>query len=190
MDYYSDDEKEAAREKLGLYQGDSTLRQLKNRLQQIMMNPYETEANLDLRLLSQLGISTNSQPGGGVSAGQLRGYLEINEDELDQALENNFLSVKELFGFDANGDLLVDTGAAYTLDEYLRAYVETGGIISYKVSTLDSRIDRTQNDIDDYNVRLEDKEAQLRVQYGTMEGALESMQRQSRSLDNFSNSNQ
>jgi len=190
LDYYTDDEKDKAREKLGLYQGDSTLRQLKNRLQQIMMNPYESEANLDLRLLSQLGISTNSRPGGGVSAGQLRGYLEIDEGALDNSLENNFQAVKELFGFDSNGDLIVDTGAAYTLDEYLRSYVETGGILSYKVSTLDSRITRTKGNIDDYNVRLEDKEAQLRRQYGTMEGALESMQRQSRALDNFSNTNQ
>jgi flagellar hook-associated protein 2 len=190
LDYYTDEEKEKAREKLGLYQGDSTLRQLKNRLQQIMMNPYETEANLDIRLLSQLGISTNSRPGGGVSVGQLRGYLEIDEAALDQSLENNFQAVKELFGFDSNGDLIVDTGAAHTLDEYLRSYVETGGILSYKVSTLDSRIDRTKDNIDDYNIRLEDKEAQLRRQYGTMEGALESMQRQSNALDNFSNNNQ
>lgn len=64
LDYYTDDEKEEAK-KLGLYQGDSTLRQLKDRLQRIMMNPYETEADTDLRLLAQAGISTNSRPGGG-----------------------------------------------------------------------------------------------------------------------------
>lgn len=97
--------------------------------------------------------------------------------------------MKELFGRDSDGDLITDTGVAFALDSYIKSYVETGGIIAYKVSTLDSRIERTKDDIDDYNLRLEDREAELRAQYGAMEGALESMQRNSQALENFSNSN-
>ena len=190
LDYFTEDETKTARERLGHFQGDSTLIQMKTRFQRIMMNPYTTESDVDLRMLSQIGISTNSTGfGGGVNNAKLRGYIEINEDKLDQALDTNIQAVKELFGRDTDGDLIVDTGAAFKTQEYSQPYTGTNGIISYRISSLDSRITRTERDISNYELKLADKEAELKNKYAIMEGNLNSMRQSSNALNNLNNNN-
>ncbi len=190
IDYFSDEEKKTARERLGLFQGDSTLNQMKSRLQYIMMEPYTTSAGDNLKLLSQIGISTNSSGfGGGINNSKLRGYIEINENDLDSALTENLVAVKELFGIDSDGDLVVDNGAAYKTQEYTKPYTGTGGIVAYRISSLDSRITRTERDIASYELKLEDKEAELKNKYAIMEGNINSMQQSSNALNNLNNNN-
>jgi flagellar hook-associated protein 2 len=189
LDYLSDEERESALEKLGLFQGESSLTQMKNRLQRIMMDPYTTRSGSELSLLAQIGISTNTRTGGGLRASRLRGYLEIDEAALDKALESRMESVKDLFGYDSDGDLIVDQGAAVSVDSYIRPYVQTGGIIAYKTSAIDGQIDRTNREIVNIERSLERKEQQLRREYGMMEGALQQLEDSSRSLENFNNRN-
>ncbi|WP_321991912.1 flagellar filament capping protein FliD [Marispirochaeta aestuarii] len=190
LDYLSDDEREQALEKLGLFQGETSLTQMKNRLQRIMMDPYTTRSGSELALLAQIGISTNSRTGGALRASRLRGYLEIDEASLDKALESRLESVKDLFGYDSDGDLIVDQGAAVSIDNYIRPYVQTGGIIAYKTSAIDGQIDRTNREIVNLERSLERKEQQLRREYGMMEGALQQLEDNSRSLESFNNRNQ
>lgn len=189
IDYYTNEERAEALEKLGIYQGDSTLRQMKSGMQMIMMEPYSTDLGNQLSLLAQIGISTNTTPGRGTTNSRLRGYLEINEPLLDDALENSLDAVKQLFGHDSNGDLIVDTGAAHAIDSYLGSYGGSSGILANKISTLDGRIERTEEEISDYNIRLADKERELRAQFGVMQGALETMRRNSDAIENFNNQN-
>jgi flagellar hook-associated protein 2 len=192
IQYFTDEEREKANEKLGILQGDITLMQLKTRLQRVMMNPYVTSAGSSLTLLAQLGISTDSRsPGtGGLDSVKLRGYLEIDENKLDEAIANMLPAVRDLFGRDQDGDLVVDSGIAFLSDTQATAYVQSGGIIPMKLQTLDSQIARTNKDIENYTVRLERKEQQLKEKYGMMEGALENMEKTSQSLDNFTKSTQ
>ena len=189
LDYLSDDEREKALDQLGLFQGESSLTQMKTRMQRIMMDPYTTRDGSDLALLAQIGISTNSAVGGGLRASRLRGYLEIDEGRLDQALESRLTAVKDLFGYDSDGDLIVDQGAGYALDTYINPYVQTGGIIAYKTQAIDGQIDRSNREIESLERSLERKEQQLRREYGMMEGALQQMEESSRALQNFNNSN-
>ena len=79
--YLSDDEKKKAQNDLGLLMGDMiSLMQLKNSLQDIMMNPYLTSLGRDMRLLAQIGISTDARALGSLTLDKtkLRGYLEID----------------------------------------------------------------------------------------------------------------
>jgi flagellar hook-associated protein 2 len=64
--------------------------------------------------------------------------------------------------------------------------VETGGIISLKTSTIDSRLGQDQRRIETLDRQLASKEAALKSQYGQMEGAFNRMERMSSSLDQFS----
>lgn len=188
IEYFTDEEREKAEEQLGLFQGDITLNQLRNSLQSIMMNAYVTEEGRDFSLLAHMGISTNAGGVGrntGIDATRLRGYLEIDEEQLDAALENHFSSVKELFGRDSDGDLIIDSGVAFAVDNQIQPFVQTGGLFSMKVSTLDSQIDRTNREIDNYNRYLERYEQDLRTKYGMMEGAIESLEQSSQAIDNF-----
>jgi flagellar hook-associated protein 2 len=192
IDYFTDEEREKAEEQLGLFQGDITLNQLRSSLQNIMMNAYTTEEGRNFSLLSHMGISTNAggtERAGGVDVTRLRGYLEINEEVLDQALDEHFSSIKELFGRDSDSDLVIDSGVAYVLDSQLKPFVQTGGILSMKNTTIDSQIRRNNREISNYNEYLERYEQDLRRKYGMMEGAIESMEQSSQAIDNFSNSN-
>ena len=187
--YLSDEERAKALDRLGLLQGDITLMQLKSRLQTIVMNAYETSAGSELALLDQVGISTNAvgSRSGTLSRTRLRGYLEIDENTLDQAIESKLSAVKELFGRDTDSDLVVDSGVAYLLDSYIQPYVETGGLVSIRLDTIDGRISRTTNRIETEQEKLEAKEQDYRRQFATMEASLNTLEQSSQQLDNFTN---
>ena len=184
IEYFSDEERDEAMDRLGILQGDSLLNQMQSRLQNIMMNPHPTEANEQIRLLAQIGISTNAGALGsrGVNATRLRGYLEINEETLDNALENDFQAARELFGYDSDGDLVADSGAAVQVDQYLQPYVRTGGIVTNRTQTLAGQIDRTEDRIDRISDRLEDYEQELRTDFAQMEGAMQQLQENQQAL--------
>ncbi|MFO7781848.1 MAG: flagellar filament capping protein FliD [Spirochaetia bacterium] len=187
--YFDDDEREQARERLGMMQGDSGLNQMRARLQQIMMNSYPTDAGQELNLLAQLGISTNAGGfnTGGVNASRLRGYLEMDEEQFDAALQNDIESVRQLFGYDTDGDLAVDEGIAYRVREYVRPFVQSGGIFENRQNTLDSQIARTEDDMGDYADHLDRYEQRLRQQFGRMEGAMDEMDANQRALQRLNN---
>jgi flagellar hook-associated protein 2 len=186
--FLTEDEKEWAEKNLGLFLGNQSLRQLKTRLQNIMMNPYPTSGKSELSLLAHIGIATNATAPGrqsSLSKTRLRGYLEIEESKLDSAISAHPDWVKELFGYDGDNDLIIDNGVAFILDQYLKPYVDTGGIISSRLNGLDGKISRKNRDIAVYNRHLEDYEAELRRKYGRMEAALDALERSSKALDNF-----
>ncbi|TVQ39895.1 MAG: flagellar hook protein FliD [Spirochaetaceae bacterium] len=184
--YFSDEERERARDRLGALQGDTTLNQLRSRLQTLIMNPYETRAGSELSLLAQIGISTNvSGFSGSMDASRMRGYLEIDETRLDNAIRNNLQAVRDLFGYDTDGDFAVDSGVAYQVERNLAPYVQSGGVFAMRRQGLDVRVERTETDIETYNRRLDRREQQLRVEFGRMEGALQMLEDHQQALDSL-----
>ncbi len=190
--YLSDDEKTKAKANLGLFFGDLSLQQLKGAMQNVMMNPYPTSLGRDLSLLAQAGISTDTRAPGsaGIDRTRLRGYLEVDEPKLTEVIAQHAEALKELFGNDTTGDLVVDSGAAFKLDALLRPYVQTAGILPQRVSTLDTQIAASNRDIADYKVKLDDYQAELKRKYAEMSGAMDSMQHSSQSIQNFNKQNQ
>jgi flagellar hook-associated protein 2 len=181
--YFTEDEKKSFSERLGMFQGDMTLSQVRSRMQSIMMSAFPTRE--ETIVLASFGISTDSRRGGGYDAARLRGYLEIEEKALDAALKDNFRKVRDAFGFDSDGDLIVDSGAAFAIDSLIRPYVETGGIIADRTRTLDSQIASQQRTIDSLDRQLAAKESDLKRKYGMMEGALNQMESTSNALNNY-----
>lgn len=189
LDYLSSSEQEEARKRLGMFLGDSSLRSGKSSLQSIISGSYRWSENANITMLNQLGISTRATgTSGGYTASQLRGYLEINEKKLDEVLEKDLDQIKNIFGYDSDGDLIVDSGIGYALDRQLTAWVQSGGIISNKNATLSGRIKSSETKIASLERQLETKEAQLRSKYGQMEGTLNSLNSQSNTISNFANS--
>lgn len=184
IDYFTDDERETMEERLGIFQGDTGINQLRTSLQTVMMEAYGDGGD-PVRLLAEIGISTNASGAGGFDPSRLRGYLEIDENALDTALEQNFDAVGRLFGRDSDGDLVTDTGVAFAVNRYVTPYVQTGGIIASRSGSLDTRVSSTQDQIERYNDRLEDYETQLRTEFGQMEGALQSLEEQGRAFENL-----
>ncbi|MDR1072843.1 MAG: flagellar filament capping protein FliD [Treponema sp.] len=190
LSYLSEEEQEGMRDRMGSFAGDSTLTQYKNAAQNAATAPYPTASGTDM--LAKYGIGTDMRMSGGSSGydpSRLRGYLEIDEKKLDEALEMNLAEVQQLFGFDSNGDLIVDSGVAYALESLTRPYVETGGLIFIRTATIDSRIKADEQRIATLDKQLAEKEAALRIQYSQMENAYNRMEQMSNSLENFSRQN-
>jgi flagellar hook-associated protein 2 len=192
LTYLTREEREEYQKRVGAFQADSTLTQFRNLLQRTVTAAYPTSLGRDLSLLSQIGIGTDMGRGGastGYDVARLRGYLEIDEKILDNAIATKLPAIKELFGFDTTGDLIAETGIAVNFETAIRPYVETGGIISLKTRTVDSRISSEQQRIGTMDRQLAAKEAELKVQYAQMENAFNRMERMGQSLERFSQQN-
>lgn len=155
-------------------------------MQAIISATYSATENSEITMLSQIGISTNATNYSGYNPSKMRGYLEINEKVLDETLGKNLDSVKTLFGFDSDGDLIIDSGIGSRLDKQLTAYVQSGGIFANKNSTLDKQIKASEQKIAKLETQLDQKEAELKNKYGIMESTLNSLENQQNSINNFS----
>lgn len=185
LDYLGKDEEDAYKEKLGLFSGDFSLTNAKSSMQDIIGAVYQESEYSEITMLSQIGISTNATNYSGYNPTKMRGYLEINEKILDETLKNNLDSIKTLFGYDSDGDLIIDSGIGVRLDKQLTAYVQSGGILANKNSTLDRQVKASEQKIARLETQLNQKEAELKAKYGQMESTLNSLEGQSNSINNF-----
>ena len=192
LTYLTKEERDEYLKRLGTFTGDSSLMQIRNSLMRIINTPYPTSEEKELALLSQIGVGTDvrrSGASGGYDASRLRGYLEIDEKVLDAAIVSKLPAMKQLFASDTTGDLLPDTGIAFSLDALTKPYTETGGLIALKTSNMNSRIDQEKRRIETLDRQLASKEADLKKQYGQMEGAFNRMEQMTTSLDRFQQQN-
>ena len=189
IEYFTDDERKTAEENLGALFGDTTLSTLKNSLRQIVSNVYRKNADTAIRTLAQIGISTKSDASSGFNESRLRGYLEIDEKKLDEALKNSIEDVRYLFGYDADNDVLIDDGVAYQVFKQIDPYIQRGGIFSTRTNGLAAQIKTNKEKIARYDKALEKKELELRQKYGNMDGSLRKLQKQSDMITNFSKQN-
>ncbi len=187
LEYFTDDEVEKAKERLGVFQSEFSLKNSKSSLQQIITNSYMPEENSTIRTLAQIGIASKTGASTGTSAAQMRGYMEIDEKKLDEALANNMVEIKNIFGYDTNDDKIIDAGIAFKMDQTLQAYVQTGGILAMKNSAIEKNISNTQTKIERLEVQVANKEAELKRKYGNMESTLNNLESQASSISNFAN---
>ena len=77
----------------------------------------------------------------------MRGYLEVDEKKLDECLKSNLNQIKNIFGYDSDGDLIIDDGIGYKIDRQLTSWVQSGGIISSKTNSLETQIKNSNSKI-------------------------------------------
>jgi len=189
LSYLNEEEAAKYRNQLAPLAGDSTLMQLRTTLMRAVTSPYETSLDRDMVLLVQLGIGSDIRRAGGAEASQLRGYLEIDEKALDAAIATKLPAIKQLFANDTDGDLIADTGIAYSIDLLTRPYVETGGLLTQKSNMMDTRINQERQRIATLDRQLAAKEVELKKQYAQMESAYARMEQMTTSFDRFNQQN-
>ena len=185
----TDDEKKKAESRLGKFQGDIGLNQIKNTLQRIMMDPYKTDS--EFTLLAQVGISTNSSGSGSdrVNTSKLRGYMEMDEGKFDAAVSKDIDGVKKLFGNSFDGTIIVNNGAAWSVDELLKPSTQLGGFNAMKIASVDGQIKTKTKEMADYNDYLVRYQQDLKRKYGQMESSLNAMNKNAQSLNGLNNGN-
>lgn len=189
LSYLDEAEKEEKKKILGALQGDITLIQVKNRLQEIINNSYDIQSPDQISMLFQLGIGSNLSAYSGYSAAKMRGYLEIDENKLEDAVRNHITDLEKIFGYDTNNDYITDNGIAFLLNQYLTSFSKQGGIIDGKIQTFNQQITQQEKNITNFNDRMEKKEADYKRQFGNMEAMYERLKDSSRALDSLNNSN-
>lgn len=189
LSYLDEAEKEEKKKMLGTLQGDITLIQVKNRLQEIINNSYDIQSPDRISMLFQLGIGSNLSAYSGYSAAKMRGYLEIDENKLDDAVRNHITDLEKIFGYDTNNDYITDNGIAFLLNRYLSSFSNQGGIIDGKIQTFNQQITQQEKSITNFNDRMEKKEADYKRQFGNMEAMYERLKDSSRALDSLNSNN-
>ena len=170
---------------------EQSLSSIKTNMSSIISGSYNFIDDAEITMLSQLGIATNAAGfGGGYQSSKLRGYLEIDEKKLDAALQDHLDDIKAIFGYDTDGDMIIDSGIAYKLDKQIGAYTQIGGILALKTSSLDSKIKNSESKIARLEDQLNEKEANYRNQFSSMQGTLNSLESQQNSISNFTKQQQ
>jgi len=170
----------------GILAGDITIMGLKNKLQNIMMNPYPTDEGKRLSLLAQIGISMGST--GSAWSDIKGGTLQIDEDKFIEAFRNYPESIKQLFGNDTNNDMIIDEGVAYRLDNILKGYIDKReGIITYRIKNSENEIKEQEKKIEDWQEHVEEYRKKLEKDFTVMQEALRELELNQKRIENFSN---
>lgn len=131
----------------GALVGDATARSLLNIIRNELVNVHGDGA---LRALSDIGITT-----------QRDGTLAIDSKRLDKALADNFSELSGLF--------TGNKGLASRLDEKLKPYTETGGILEQRSKMMTETISRIDEQKGDLERRMTALQERLYKQFNAMD---------------------
>ncbi|THG88442.1 flagellar cap protein FliD [Alkalihalobacillus alcalophilus ATCC 27647 = CGMCC 1.3604] len=162
----------------GLLKNDPILRNQMDRLRSDLYTPIETGMDTVFKHLSAIGITTSADY-------MERGKLEINEDKLRAAIEEDAEGVFNLFA--ADGDTFAEKGLARrlrdTLDTAITQVAERAGGLRGKVAnhqfTLGKNLEDLNTRIANFERRLEQREQRYWSQFTAMEKAIHQMNSQS-----------
>lgn len=146
----------------GLLSGNAEVSSLKRRLQTMLTTMIGESGGLSA--LSQLGIET-----------QRDGTVELDDDALTDAIQNNLESVEYLLVGDDDVD-----GIAVMFQDYLEGMTDSidGMYASNKAST-ESNVKRIDDRIEQIETRLEKKELTMRNKFTALESLISSMNSES-----------
>ncbi len=133
----------------GLLVGDYTLRQVTSQIRNLLSSTVSTVTG-DFNSLSSIGITTTRD-----------GKLEINPTTFDDAVNNNFDQLGNLFtGSEGFGTKLYDLISNYT---------GSNGVITQRTDALNNQLDRVADDRISLNLRIEKLQFRLTKQFSAMD---------------------
>lgn len=151
----------------GPLEADSSLLSMENKIRDILNSrPNGLTTNV-YTTLAEIGIGTNPETG----------MLELDKAKLDEALDENFNNVAELFA-------LQDQGIAERLSDLANGFLGTDGLIKTREDGLNTQIRSNESIQERVVYTLEKKEEALRRKFGALDALLGSMQSMSNYLTN------
>ncbi len=132
---------------VGALVGDASARTLLNSIRNELVNVQEGGA---LRVLSDIGVTT-----------QKDGTLAIDSTKLDKAMASNFGDLSGLF--------TGESGLAMRLDNKLKPYTETGGILEQRNKAMTETISKIDDQREDLTRRVTALQERLYKQFNAMD---------------------
>ncbi len=151
--------------------GDTTLRSIRSSLRGIVGGAITTTGNEAYQLLSQIGISADTQ-----------GKLTFSQTEFEEALAADEDAVTAIFSDATNG-------IAKRLEDQIDVYTDSvDGLIKTRTDGFDRRIKQTKDRIEDAERRLTLYEQRLTQKYANLETLMTRLQGQGSSIGNITQS--
>ena len=132
-------------------QGESLLLGIETRVRQIFTNRLNITGS-NFQYLFDVGLTFDRD-----------GILSLDGDKFDQAIEDDFNGVVQLF-------TNPDNGFAQAVDSVLSGYVNTGGLIQARTDGLSESRSQIDDDIERIEDRIVLTEQRLRRQYAALDG--------------------
>ncbi|MFN4244841.1 MAG: flagellar filament capping protein FliD [Brevinematia bacterium] len=166
-----DEEKEE-----GAFANDLDMSRLKDKLRMFAMGVYKTRST-NVRLLYHVGIYTKSISAKLDFESDLweyvrRGVLTIDNEKLLQMISENIFVVNDIFGYDSDGDKIIDTGFAYSVSTLCDEYTRVNGVIANKKKQIDSVIKSNKEMYAKFQDRLEEYRLSLERKFGKLQQVL------------------
>jgi flagellar hook-associated protein 2 len=162
--------------KEGVFETESTVIILMNKLRNITEEPYKTVYDRNLRLLEQIGLYTKKtgsfNPESEEWTSASMGLLNIDIDKLRAELKTRFDGVEQLFAYDTHGDFVKDSGVAVAANQTLRLGIGTGSFFERRISYNETKMKEERNDVEKMNRDLSSYEVDLREKFGKMNQAI------------------
>lgn len=139
----------------GILIGDATVRSIQEGLRKELNTAISTNSAIGFKLLSQIGITTNSKTG----------ELQIDNTKLANSLDKNLDEVGKLFANETDG-------LALRLDKVLNTYTQTGGILYSRIIGMNESIVDIKKQRIDLEMRLQKLEQRLIAQFTAMDSVV------------------
>jgi len=133
----------------GILLGDATLRQVSSQIRNLFSSKIDAVTG-SFDNLSSIGVRTTQE-----------GKLEIDNTILDQAIASDFDQFDELFS--GSG------GFATRLRDLVSNYTASDGVITSRVTSLNSQLERIADDRRNLDIRIESLQLRLTKQFATMD---------------------
>lgn len=135
----------------GNLSGDSTLLSIQRQMRNLLNEP-PVGLSGSYSSLSEVGIKTNAETGA----------LEFTASDFEDALDQDFSGVSQLFAND-------DQGYAFRFAALADSMLDTDGLLDAREDGINDRIDDLKDGQDRMELRLELKEKALRAQYAALD---------------------
>ena len=172
---------------IGVFSGNTLVGTISQRVKAIVADSYETDYGEELALLYQIGINRGN-------AGEdwtvvKKGFLQIEEEKFMNKIETQMDGVEELFANDTTGDNIPNTGAAYTMNDFITPYSQTRGIVDNSISVARTRLENNQRRVDTERERIEQYRQERLASYYRMQSDLQQAERDRKRLESMQNQN-
>jgi flagellar hook-associated protein 2 len=149
-------------EQAGILQGDTLPRSIQSQMRSMLSSQFSTSDGD--KMLANLGITTSRE-----------GLLEIDSTKLPEAITADKGVIAEMFSNQ-------DTGLASKMSSLLDSYVQTGGIMDSRDTTLDDQLSRLTDSREQLNTRMAAFSARLYKQFNAMDLVVANLNSQSSDL--------